>query len=98
MAYKGETSSNGYTRGKKHLTDLAAKDATNSPLWRHCLTKHAGVMKTFSMSITGSFRNDAMLRQITEAVQIDNTNDANRMNDRAEWNRNRVPRNVIISI
>ena len=95
MVYNGETSGNAYTRGKKHLTDLAAKDASNSPLWRHCINKHAGTIQTFKMSVTGTFRNDAMLRQITEAVQIGRTNDTSRMNDRAEWNRNRVPRNVI---
>ena len=44
------------------------------------------------MRVTGTYRNDAMLRQITEAVQID-LGDPNRlMNTRTEWNITRVPR------
>ena len=49
-------------------------------------------MQQFSMAITGTFRNDAMLRQITEAVQINNTDRNELMNTRAEWNMARVPR------
>ena len=52
-------------------------------------------MQEFEMSITGSYRNDAMLRQITEAVQINSTNTDVLMNDRAEWNMTRIPRTVI---
>ena len=47
------------------------------------------------MSVTGTFRNDAMLRQITEAVQINNMEEGERMNDRAEWKMTRIPRTVI---
>ena len=36
------------------------------------------------MSVTGTYKNDAMLRQITEAVQINNMEVGERMNDRAE--------------
>ena len=47
------------------------------------------------MSVTGTFRNDAMLRQISEAVQIDNVDPEKLMNTRAEWNMTRVPRATI---
>ena len=47
------------------------------------------------MSVTGSFRNDAMLRQIAEAVQIENAETGTLMNDRAEWNMTPVPRSTI---
>ena len=47
------------------------------------------------MSVTGTFKNDSMLRQITEAVQINNMEVGTRMNDRAEWNMTRIPRSVI---
>ena len=47
------------------------------------------------MSVTGTYRNDAMLRQITEAVQINNLDVGMGMNDRAEWNMTRIPRTVI---
>ena len=93
--YKGETAGNGYTRGGEHLTNLASRNVDNSSLWKHCLAEHGGAMQTFRMSITGSFRNDAMLRQITEAVQINNTDRRELMNDRSEWNMTRVPRTVI---
>ena len=93
--YRGETAANGYTRGKKHLSDLAGRNTTNSPLWRHCVEEHGGELQTFQMSITWSYRNDAMLREITEIVQIENTPTGTLMNDRAEWNMTRVPRVTI---
>ena len=93
--YKGETAYNAYTRGQEHQGRLAARDVTNSPLWKHCLEQHGGEEQAFFMSVTGTFRNDAMLRQITEAVQINNMEEGERMNDRAEWNMTRIPRTVI---
>ena len=47
------------------------------------------------MKVTGTFKNDAMLRQISEAVQIENTNPVKLMNTRAEWNMTRVPRAIV---
>ena len=44
------------------------------------------------MNVTGTFRNDPMLRQITEAVQIENLGAGRLMNNRSEWNMTRVPR------
>ena len=93
--YKGESASNGYTRGVEHLNHLNSHNVSNSSLWKHCLAQHGGDMQSFSMSITGSYRNDAMLRQITEAVQIKNTDREVLMNDRTEWNMTPVPRAVI---
>ena len=77
------------------MTRLAAWDMSNSPLWRHCVEQHGGEEQTFLMCVTGTFRNDAMLRQITEAVQINNMDVNVRMNDRAEWNMTRIPRTVV---
>ena len=68
--YKGETATNGYTRGVEHMTNLTSRNIENSPLWRHCVEQHRGEPQRFQMSVTRSFRNDAMLRQIAEAVQI----------------------------
>ena len=93
--YKGETATNGYTRGVEHLGNLTARNADQSPLWRHCVDEHRGEVQTFEMSITGVYRNDAMIRQITEAVQIENTDTNILMNDRAEWNMTPLPRTVI---
>ena len=96
--YKGETAYNAYTRGGEHLARLAARDMSNSPLWRHCVEQHGGEEQTFLMSVTSTFRNDAMLRQITEAVQVNNMDENLRMNDRAEWNMTRIPRTVITTV
>ena len=93
--YKGESSGNAYTRGGEHLYNLRARNVTNSPLWRHCRDIHGGEMQEFKMRVTGTFRNDAMLRQITEAVQIDNVEPNRLMNNRTEWNITRVPRALI---
>ena len=93
--YKGETSKNGYTRGEQHMRTLIAKDEKNSPLWRHCKTVHGGEVQDFEMSVTGTFKGDAMLRQITEAVQIQNTDDGKLMNTKSEWNMTRVPRAIV---
>ena len=94
--YKGESSHNAYTRGGEQMTKLANKDP-NSPLWRHCMEQHEGEVQTFLMSVTGTFKNDPMLRQVTEAVQINNMDANERMNDKAEWNMTRIPRTVITS-
>ena len=93
--YKGETASNAYTRGKEHLSRLTAKDIDQSPLWRHCVNEHGGEPQRFNMRVTGSYRNDTMIRQITEAVQIERTDTNTLMNDRAEWNMTSLPRTVI---
>jgi hypothetical protein len=93
--YKGESADNGYTRGMKHKTDLRARNANNSPLWRHCRDVHHGEMQEFQMNVTGTFKDDAMLRQITEAIQIDNVAPGKLMNTRAEWNMTRVPRATV---
>ena len=65
--YHGETSKNGFTRGKKHLQELDGKSAS-SVMWQHCKERHSGTIQDFTMNITGNYRNDAMLRQISEAV------------------------------
>ena len=94
--YKGETASNAYTRGGEHLRRLAAKSVEQSPLWRHCVDQHGGEPQRFEMTVTGSYRNDTMIRQITEAVQIERTDTNTLMNDRAEWNMTSLPRTVIL--
>ena len=92
---KGENSFNGYTRDKRHVDGLNRRDTKNSPLWRHCMDKHNRRVQKFTMTITGTYRNDPMMRQITEAVQINNTDPEVLMNTRAEWNMTLVPRAVI---
>ena len=88
--YNGESSYNGYTRGKEHQSNLRGRNR-NSPLWRHCVEIHEEVVQPFTMNITKSFKDDAMMRQIMEAININHTPAENIMNTRTEWNMPRVP-------
>ena len=92
--YKGESSKNGFTRGKKHLQELDGKAAA-AVMWRHCREHHGDVVQDFRMSITGNYQNDAMLRQITEAVQIEHTDKEHLINNKTEWNFVQFPRVLV---
>ena len=95
--YRGESAHNGYTRGKDHLQYLRLRSKKNSPLWRHCLEVHNGQVQQFSMAINGTHRNDSMMRQITEAIQINNLDPNRLMNTRAAMRMTRIPRASITS-
>ena len=47
------------------------------------------------MNVTGSYSNDAMLRQISEGVRIDQVTEGSVMNSKKEWNYFRVPLAVV---
>ena len=83
--YNGETSKNAYTRGKQHLDEYENK-AGKSVLWRHCRERHENELQEFKMRVTGQYRNDSMLRQIAEAVRINNCDIDKRINNKTEWN------------
>ena len=83
--YHGETSKNAFTRGKQHLDEYSNK-AAKSVLWRHCRERHDNQIQEFKMKVTGQYRNDAMLRQIAEAVRINNSDIDSRINNKTEWN------------
>ena len=63
-----------------------------SVMWKHAKRKHDGVVPDFRMNVTGVYRRDTMLRQISEAVQINEKGLENVMNDKSEWQLNHVPR------
>ena len=94
--YHGESSKNGYTRGKQHLEELGRR-AESSVIWRHCKERHDGEIPDFKMNITGNYRNDAMLRQISEAVRINGTARESLINNKSEWNYVGLPRVLIES-
>ena len=94
--YDGQTSKNGFTRGGEHLEDLE-KNRNESVLLKHCNERHNGSRQQFSMEITNVCRNDPTKRQILEAILINNTDPALRMNDRSEWNYVSLPRAMITS-
>ena len=52
-------------------------------------------MQKFKMNVTGSYYNDAMLREISEGVRIDQVQEGSLMNSKNEWNYFRVPRAVV---
>ena len=90
FTYRGQTSSNAYTRGIKHLEDLVKK--RDKPLWKHCVNEHNGEQRPFKMKILTQCRNDPTKRQIIESIWIRNTNPETTMNERSEWNSVRIPR------
>ena len=92
--YVGETARSAYTRGKEHTKSLNNKEE-RSALWKHCKEKHNSEVKQFRMDVTGVYHNDAMLRQITEGVRINNVNEDSLMNSKNEWNFFQIPRAVI---
>ena len=47
------------------------------------------------MNVTGMFQNDAMLRQITESVRINQTEEGHLINTKEELMYFRIPRAVI---
>ena len=52
-------------------------------------------MQKFKMSVTGSYSNDAMLRQIFEGARIDKVPKGSLINSRNERNYFRVPRAIV---
>ena len=62
----GETLRSAYTRSKS-----LAKKEEKSAVWKHRKEKHNSEMQKFEMNVTGSYYNDAMLRQISEGVWVD---------------------------
>ncbi len=89
--YVGQTSKNAYSRGKEHARQMISG---TSPMSNHCRKEHAGDEPFFKMNVTGSFGNDAMLRQISESVLIHHNRVGGRstMNTKGEWNYIRLPR------
>ena len=46
-----------------------------SALWKHCREKHNSEIQQFQMNIAGVYSNDAMLRQISEGIKINNVDE-----------------------
>ena len=54
-------------------------------------------MQKFETNVTGSYSNDAMLRQISEGFRIDQVPEGSLMNSKNEWNYFLVPLAVVAS-
>ena len=90
--YHGQSARTGFIRGEEHWNDFEHR-REKSVLWKHCREKHEGRADgiKFRMDIVGVYRNDAMKRQITEAVRIRATPESHLMNDKYEYNYIRLP-------
>ena len=82
--YIGTTTRSAYIRGKEHEKDLNKKDE-NSDMWRHCEEKHGGEIMNFRMDVIDTFKEDPMLRQVTESVRISRTDKNILINRKEEY-------------
>ena len=56
-----------------------------SDLWEHCRKKHDGNLTRFRMDVIETFKQDPLLRQITEAVRINRTDKKKIINKKEEF-------------
>ena len=89
--YLGETARNGFTRGLGHRSAIFRRDI-NSVLYQHCREDHGGRVVPFKMRITGNFGGDALKRQLTESVMIQESPPDEILNRRDEWRHIQLPR------
>ena len=67
--YVGQAARSAFTRGKEHWSQLV-NGSDQSRMHDHAVERHNGATPEVRMDVTGSYGNDCMLRQISEAVQI----------------------------
>ena len=60
------------------------------------LLELGGDVPEFVMNVTGTFHNDALLRQITEAAMISKVLETDLINSKSEWNYAHIPRTDVI--
>ena len=93
--YIGETSRNGFARGLEHRAALHNKDP-NSTLYQHRKEKHGDKNVPFTMKVTGKFGGDALKRQLTESVLIQEGPSRDILNRRDEWRHIQLPRVTLV--
>ena len=86
--YAGETGKNMFQRGCQHVDDVS-KRRGNTPLWKHILEKHGGVMAVpifshFKMELV-KFFSSAQRRKADEGVRISHLDQDTRMNSKDEF-------------
>ena len=64
-------------------------------MWRRSCDSYGGTIPEFVMNVTGTFRDDAMLRQVTESVLISKIDERMLINSKSEWNYVRIPRTIV---
>ena len=93
--YIGETSGSAYSRSKEHFEAMSRKE-DGSVIHRHANEKHCGDLPEFTMNVTGVFRNDGLLRQITESMLISKKRTGTLIDNKTEWNHVSIPRAIVI--
>ena len=78
---QGETARSSRIRCKEHKAALERKEASN--LWDHCSLEHNGEVAQFSYKVERNFHHDTLLRQIEEAMRIEEE-EGSLLNDK--WN------------
>ena len=89
-SYGGETHANGFTRGGEHQDQYRLKNP-ESTMWKHCVKEHHGQEQEFEMRIMDYSRGDPLMRQIKEAININEIPVEKRLNDKKEWNIGKLP-------
>ena len=87
--YEGETSRSSGERINEHLKNYI-EDGKKSMFKKHMEEVHNGERKELKIKITGHFPSDPMLRQLTEAIVIKETDPA--LNKKEEWGNQNAPR------
>ena len=93
--YEGETSANGYHRGKLHMELYNSKNKQSrnkSFMWKHVSEAHEGRRVKFRMDVLQQYIEDAMGRQINEGVWVGHTDEDRLLNSGGEWRLAHVPR------
>ena len=60
------------------------------------MKKHGADTRDFKYDVIRAFKNDAMMRQISEPVAVNRVAPEENMNSKGEWNHPRIPRAAII--
>ena len=91
--YVGETARNANSRGKEHQNDYDT-DRDSSIMLRHTQTHHKDDENRpeYTMTVKQIYANKCMDRQISEAIQINNIPDLERINTKIEYRHHRIPR------
>ena len=88
-AYIGESSRSLGERINGHISRYEKEDK-NSMLFKHIKEKHGSVRQELKIEKLVTCSGDAMLRQVTEAVYVNETAPA--LNSNEEWGNTNVPR------
>jgi len=87
--YVGETSRSISERYTEHITSMKRKEK-QSVLHRHIVEKQHDINTNFKLKVLATCPRDAMLRQVTEAVYINERKPA--INAKEEWGNKNNPR------